>query len=157
LAGDIEEHPNPEPTMPALRRLLLFMVAATAAGLAVAWLLWPRTAITTENAAKVCEGMTLAEVEAILGGPARDESTGPLTAAAAEVEDADAEVRVELIQVSYDWTLRLTVHAAKCWTSDHLVVRVEFDEQGRVAGKDSLEVRRVYESPLDKLRRWLGL
>src|SRR5260370_30931418 len=43
------------------------------------WLLWPRTAITPENAAKIREGMTLLEVEAILGGPGRNESTGTLT------------------------------------------------------------------------------
>ena len=61
------------------RRVLLLGLLATAVGVAAAaWLLWPRTAITRENAAKVREGMTLAEVEAILGGPARDETTGPV-------------------------------------------------------------------------------
>jgi outer membrane protein assembly factor BamE (lipoprotein component of BamABCDE complex) len=59
------------------RRLLLFALIAVAVVLAVGvWLLWPRTAITRENAAKIQAGMTLAEVEAILGGPARDEMTG---------------------------------------------------------------------------------
>src|SRR3954465_7795793 len=43
-----------------------------------AWLLSPRTAITQENAARIPAGMTLAEVEAILGGAGRDESTGLL-------------------------------------------------------------------------------
>jgi hypothetical protein len=57
------------------RRLLILAVAGTVVMLAVgAWLFWPRTAITRENAAKIQRGMTLAEVEAILGGPARDET-----------------------------------------------------------------------------------
>ena len=37
------------------------------------WLLWPRTAITRENGAKLRERMTRAEVVAILGGPERNE------------------------------------------------------------------------------------
>ncbi len=58
------------------RRLLLLAVVAVAMALASGtWLLWPRTAITRENAAKIKEGMTLAEVEAILGGPARHDTT----------------------------------------------------------------------------------
>src|SRR5262245_10142275 len=56
-----------------------------------AWLLWPRTAITRENGEKIHEGMTQAEVEAILGGPARDEASGPLVA-----DSTPAEARGEL-------------------------------------------------------------
>jgi outer membrane protein assembly factor BamE (lipoprotein component of BamABCDE complex) len=41
------------------------------------WLLWPRpSAITKENANRIQVGMTLQEVEAILGGPARDDTHG---------------------------------------------------------------------------------
>src|SRR5581483_2117599 len=47
------------------------------AGLAVAWLLSPRSAVTPENAAMIEKGMIIAEVEAIMGGAARDETTGP--------------------------------------------------------------------------------
>jgi len=42
--------------------------------------LWPPTAITPENAAKIEKGMTLTDVETILGGPARDESAGAVIA-----------------------------------------------------------------------------
>ncbi len=59
------------------RRLLLFAVVAVALALAGGvWLLWPRTALMRENAAKIRAGMTLAEVEVILDGPARDETHG---------------------------------------------------------------------------------
>src|SRR4051812_40868610 len=72
------------------RRVLVFGIpGAFVAGLVITWLLWPRTAITADNAAKVREGMTLAEVEALLG-PARDESTGPLAAELTEaIDDPD--------------------------------------------------------------------
>jgi hypothetical protein len=61
------------------RRLLLFgLLAALLVLGAGAWVVWPRMAITPENAAKIKQGMTLAEVESILGGAARDESTGNL-------------------------------------------------------------------------------
>src|SRR4051812_9676536 len=57
-------------------RFLFLSVAAVAVGLAVGvWVLWPHTEITPENAAKIRKGMTLAEVEAILGGPARCDTT----------------------------------------------------------------------------------
>ena len=60
--------------MTTRRRLLLPSLLACLATLAV--VLWPRTAITPENAAKIQAGMTLTEVEALLGGPARDEGMG---------------------------------------------------------------------------------
>jgi len=57
------------------RRLLLFGLLAGLITLAVGgWMLWPRpSAITSENAAKIQVGMTLAEVEVILGAQARRE------------------------------------------------------------------------------------
>ena len=70
------------------RVLLLGSAAVVVVGLAIGvWTLWPRTAITEENAAKLRPGMTLAEVEAILGGPARIETTGP-TRANADMENS---------------------------------------------------------------------
>src|SRR6516162_7726428 len=95
-----------KPTM-NMRRLLLLCLPVSLAALGLAaWLLWPRTAITPENAEKVQRGMTLAEVEAILGGPARDDATGPLT--------SDLSEAVE----SYDRPGRLK------WQSDQTVVWV---------------------------------
>ena len=60
------------------RRLLLFGMLAIATVFAVAvWMLWPRPGITRANAMRIEVGMTRADVEAVLGGPARDESVGP--------------------------------------------------------------------------------
>ena len=57
------------------RRVLLLGSVASFVGLvAGVWAILPRpSAINRENAAKIKEGMTLAEVEAILGGRARNE------------------------------------------------------------------------------------
>jgi outer membrane protein assembly factor BamE (lipoprotein component of BamABCDE complex) len=119
------------------RRLLVFGLLATMTGLGVlgvgGWLLWPRTAITRENAAKIREGMTLAEVEAILGGPPRDETTGPIRF------DEVTPVRDE----------------SRKWWSDRVCIQVIFDENGRVMNADSDSLHRV--GPLDMLRRWLHL
>jgi hypothetical protein len=62
------------------RRVLLLGPVAVAAVMATTiWLTWPPpSAISPENAATLKEGMTLAEVEQILGGPARDERSGPI-------------------------------------------------------------------------------
>jgi hypothetical protein len=65
--------------MPTRRRVLMLAFPAAVVLLAVVvWLFWlqPPSAITRENAAKIKDGMRLAEVEAILGGPARDDRTG---------------------------------------------------------------------------------
>ena len=61
--------------MTTRRRLLLFGLLAGLLALGTGvWLLWPRpSAITSENAAKIQVGMTLAEVEVILGARARRE------------------------------------------------------------------------------------
>jgi hypothetical protein len=64
---------------PSRRVLFIALLAALAVGSSV-WLLWPRTAITLGNVDKIREGMMLEEVETILGGPPRDDSTGPLEA-----------------------------------------------------------------------------
>jgi hypothetical protein len=57
------------------RQFLFFLLAAVVVGLAATWLFWPRTAISDETAAKIKVGMTVAEVEEILGGPQGDYTT----------------------------------------------------------------------------------
>jgi hypothetical protein len=121
------------------RRLLLFVVPAAVLVLGLAWLRWPRTAITRENASKIAEGMTLAEVEAILGGPVRDDSTGPLASDLSEALEA------------YDRPGRLK------WQSDCAVICLNLDAAGNVGKVSVVPVRRAEEGPLDRLRRWLGL
>jgi hypothetical protein len=123
------------------RRLFLFALPVAVVLLGVAtWILWPRppSAITRENGARIELGMTDAEVEAILGGPARDESTGFLMG---------EETRIG----GMAWPRH-----TQCWLSDSVIVRVLFQE-GQVIARDCEPVHRVNTSFLDDIRRWLRL
>jgi hypothetical protein len=106
-----------------------------------AWVLWPKpqvTAITRDNAERIQPGMTLAEVEAILEGPARDETGGRC------------------------WTTYISstlfVHAidAQEWIGDECAVAVWFHD-GRVAFRHLGDVVPRDERLVDKFRRWLRL
>ena len=146
------------------RRILLGVPIVVAAFLIGLWLLWPRTAITADNAAKIKNGMTLEQVVAILGGPERDESTGPIEADDPDIDEAvrtgreppEAAVgRVELLQL--DFPHQGMVEAGRYWKTDRLMVRIELDQDGRVSWILVQPVRRQHESLLNRLRRWLRL
>jgi hypothetical protein len=113
--------------------------------------------------------MTLAEVEQLLGGPARDESTGPLAG------DADGKVYADDREQPVDsdtGTLMLSVMREMAaltfklgrrpdgnlfWVSDQVFIQVVFDEDDRVFGVATISARRADESPLDVIRRYLRL
>jgi hypothetical protein len=120
-------------------RLILALPVAVVLVLAVAWLLWPRTAITRENADKIQNGMRLAEVEELLGGPARNESDMPNNF----IRDAFINPGPPPFQ-------------HKRWASPALVVFVDFDESGRVTRHSHFAFNED-RSLVDRLRRWLGL
>jgi hypothetical protein len=135
------------------RRMLLFGLLATVTGIGLgAWMLSPRppSTITRVSAAKITEGMTLAEVEAILGGPERDDTTGPVVSDFVGPDGMD-QYEERLAQFR-------SVHSPRVWSSDHVWVLVQIDADGRVAWCISYHQRRqMQESPLDTLRRWLRL
>src|SRR6516162_1977409 len=62
--------------MPTRRRLLVAFVACVAFGFVGVYMVWRPTAITWENFDRIRVGMTLEQVEAILGGPERDDGDG---------------------------------------------------------------------------------
>jgi hypothetical protein len=130
------------------RRVLLFGLPTAVAAVAVAvWLLWPRTAITRENAAMIVRGMTLAEVEAVLGGRARTETTGPV--------ELDWNLDTGMVVLN---ELNLESNRPACtWQSDRVSIYVQFSQDGRVTDCQVFPMRRAPESAHDKLRRWLGL
>jgi hypothetical protein len=130
------------------RRLLVFGLLAGLLALGIgAWLLSPRTTvITRENAANLRAGMSLAEVEEILG-PERDDSTGP-TEGEWLAPEAWMLVGGHTSEIGVVW------HS---WSSDSVLVLVELDAEGRVARIDILPFRRAQESPLAMLRHWLRL
>ncbi len=132
-------------------RFLFPFLATVLVGLAImAWLLWPRpTAINRENAAKIQEGMTLAEVEAILGGPPRDDGVGLLA-----FQRADG---TEGTMPRSEFNDSLNLPDEKHWLSDEVLIGITLDQAGRVAGVTVEPVQLASEGPLDRLRRWLGL
>jgi hypothetical protein len=131
------------------RRVLLLGSIAVVAALAVTgWVVSRQSAITRENAARISEDMTLAEVEAILGGPERDDSTGPTEF------DPDRDNLVYVITGSDLETRPLTVH---WWHTDTVSIGVSSSADGHVWAVDKRPMRRQSQGALDTLRRWLHL
>jgi hypothetical protein len=147
------------------RRFLFLSLGAVLVGFAAgAWLLWPRPFITRGNAAKIEKGMTLGEVQALLGGPERIETTGP-TEGDADDDAADApdgERRATerfLIALTHAaQSSRARIDGAKrTWGSDRVAIFVVFDADQRVIDLAVRPLRRAPESLADMLRRWLHL
>jgi hypothetical protein len=113
------------------RRLLLVGFASTAAALGIGvCLLWPRDrpGITRANRERIREGMTLAEVEAILGGPERDATQ----------------------RLGMGLTMR-------CWEADDLLLDVVFDQQDRVVMVPTEWGDLAHKSFLATFRRRFGI
>lgn len=128
------------------RRLLLFGVSVAVVMLDLGgFVLWaqPRTAITRENAAKLQRGMTLEEVQASLGGPARNDGTGL-------IEEDDPN----LPPLPISWPENGTLVT---WVSSSVKVDICFATDDRMVESYVDSIHRVQQSPLDMLRRWLGL
>jgi hypothetical protein len=133
---------------------VVVLVSLGALGLTV-WLHWPRTAINERSAGKlknwIAIDMTLAEVEAFLGGPARDESTGPL------VVDDTAPGPLPAHDLT-EFLVRRPEHpqrTRRVWLSNRRVIVVYFHDNSRACACEVLPVRLVNEGPLDLLDRWL--
>jgi len=104
----------------------------------VVWLVLPRDRISESNCQLIREGMSLLEVEAVLGGPA-----GAYT--------SDGK----------DWSMgmlsngmRQTGHTVQVWVGDDGGIRIEFDEDERVAVPQWCP-RRV--SFIARVRAWMRL
>jgi hypothetical protein len=140
--------------------LILSLVAVVVVLSVGVWLLWPCTAITRANAAKIQNGMTRVEVLTLLGGPPRDESTGPLGLDHPEEADSDPMHQARLRQW-IDCTLRADFEPdggpRGKWQSNQVVIYIWWDVAGNVESCDVFPMRRAPESPLAMLRRWFGL
>jgi hypothetical protein len=151
--------------MTTRRRLLVFGLLATLTGLGVGWwlMMWPRTAITRENAERVQLGMTLEEVQQILGRltdwdcddtvALRDETSGPCDQVYG-FSDSDGK---PLAFESEIWGNQIDPRFRCIWLSDERIVIVYLDQAGQVAGRRSSPMKRLPELPLDMIRRWLHL
>jgi hypothetical protein len=143
------------------RRLLVFGLLAGLFAVGVGgWMLWPRTAITREDAAKIQVGMTLEEVEAILGGPPRSDASGN-TVVDMRADTIEQERATRIVWQKIVWqSLAMYRHVAEndgnlvIWESDDVFVWVRLEDR-RVTGSGQIPFRRVYESPIEIVRRWL--
>ncbi len=136
--------------------------AATAMLVAVplAWFwLAPRSAINEANFAKLREGMTRAEVEAILGGPPRDESTGELALVRSDWHDnlESEPVGRRKRMLRYIRFLRGNENGeGNSWINDHVVIDCCFAESGLLSRSKIMSVERADGfSPVAVFRRLL--
>ena len=123
------------------KRWVVVLMVATCLGVVgfAAYLRTCAMAINKEIVAKIENGMTLAEVEAILGGPARDESNALALGGYCRAEPDRS-----------DWSI-------KEWISDDAAVAVWFGDDEFVTDSTEFTILRQHESYLDKVRRWLRL
>ena len=123
------------------RRVLLIGLLSTVAGVTIgAWMLWPpHPVITRESFETIDAGMTLGEVETILGGPGEfDENGDPMAGLGYSVA----------ISKGNEWPwLR--------WDSERASIWIQVDAGNRVVGRCCQS--RPAENPVDMLRRCLHL
>ena len=132
------------------RRPLLLVVLFTGSLVlgAGAWVLWPRpSAITVENAEKIRTGMSLAEVETLLGGPPRDETTaaGPL--------DSKSGRRHRIERNPH----YLPKDAVMTWSSNTVVLCISANASGEITQCECRIFSFNPESRINMIRRRLHL
>lgn len=147
------------------RRFLLLSLAAVLVGLAVGtWALWSLradTAITRQSFARIRDGMSREQVEAILGGPPRDESTGPVKwdpFEGWEGPDRDRMTPEEPQQADFEFFREPLAGGQPVeWISDTVMIQAYFRPDGRLLERTCYPACRSPESPFERIRRWLGL
>ena len=112
---------------------------AAVLGAGVWFLMPPPSAITLANAEKIQEGMTLEEVEAILGEAARDETTGETA-----------------FHFAASFRLR-EANRTHFWIADRMAVMVRLYPLGRVGDVIMFDNRLLREPLFDRVRQWIGL
>lgn len=113
-----------------------------------AWTVLPRgSAICRENYDRLTAGMSLREVEDILGGPARDASTGPISAlwshGATVFESSVSTSTIE--SGSY----------SRIWYSDSAAIVIEFSPEWTLSDTTFTPVYRDYDGLWGTVRRWM--
>ncbi len=103
-----------------------------------------RPGITRANYERIREGMTLQQVEGLLGGPSGNYSRIP-----------DKEAGLWAIDPDRPDLGRRFFIGREVWTGDALAVAVWFDDEGRVARKESYET--LDRGLLRRLRDLMGL
>jgi outer membrane protein assembly factor BamE (lipoprotein component of BamABCDE complex) len=118
------------------------------------WLFRSRepSAITRENALKIKPGMTLKEVEKILGGPARFDYDGVVTSEGATFDQEDRKA-VRRLQQPVPKTAVRTLR----WGSGTITIDIHFDAEGRCLPFGYMLHQPAPETLIEMIRRKLGL
>jgi hypothetical protein len=154
------------------RRSLLVLLAGLAMVVAaLEFVLWPRPdRITHENFDRIRAGMTMADVEAILGGPPGEYRTGPTVRGNAPLAEVPAEVlRTEVDEWDLFWDSAdadsdpfEVKPFGSTWGSDQGIAVVCFDDEGRAHDRWYVDRKRVEQTTFEHLlwrakrqwRRW---
>jgi hypothetical protein len=119
--------------------ILACLAVALTAGYVTLRLTAPRPNLILENIGRIEDGMTVQEVEKILGAPAGNYSS---------LRDAEAAELNPCYHKPGD----------KIWLDDEMWLGVRFDEAGKVTTWDFYRHRRNQNKTfLDYLRSWLGM
>jgi hypothetical protein len=128
----------------------LLLITCLGAVAIVYFLMPPRSPINQGNYTTLRLGMTLQEVESVLGGPARDESTGVLVTYV-------GDEAFKFIPAMLGGMTMSSAYRTRVWATDYAIIRLTLDHQMRV---DSLEYMDVHpaDNPLVAyVCRWLRL
>ena len=131
------------------RRVVVGLLALTLAGLALGWWLWPRSAINRQNAASIAVGIGRKEVETLLGGPERDDSSGIRVGEEGLQRDGEARGYIDLF-------VFINNRHSAYWFGNEVFVRVQFDEHEAVTEYETLAVCRPPGWPWQLFLRWIG-
>ncbi len=134
------------------RKLLPGALAVLVLAGVATFALWPSPhRVTRENCGRVREGMTRAEVEAVLGPPG-DYRTGPVNFDGGLVFDGGF-VPLKVTPITMPW--ESDVDDAR-WAGDSAYLAVRFDSAGRVRGCYLVRTSKAAQSPLADLLWRLG-
>jgi hypothetical protein len=130
--------------MSVRRIILLSLIICTAICILTPLIVIPGSLITRQNAERIHAGMTLTEVEAILGGPARDESTGPL------LYDGGVDICPPI-----NWPWDPTEHTE--WRSDYYIIILTMNRNERVITCRCSRVRPAQENSFQTVCRLIRI
>jgi hypothetical protein len=157
------------------RYLLILGTAVAVFGLVAVLVSEGRSSLICKASfAEIQNGMTLAQVEELLGGPERDESTGELLA---HLTDEDKTILADVTppfvlpvnagrekvvtrtpqRLFYLNLVRLQANGWKEWITNKAIISVQFDDQDKACQKEFLAVYRNSEGLWPMIRRLLHL
>ena len=133
------------------------VVAVLLLGVGAALLLWPRDRITRESWEKIRIGMTVAEVEDILGGPGIPYEDFLTLQDRAEVVEGHFSIdEPKDSWVPMDLWKETELANTRFWLGGRGTLGILFDRQRKVASKVFVTTKVRDPNFIDRLRDWLG-